>query len=259
MWSKQVAAKKAFLVFCTPRGGGIKPHQHDALNAVKDQRVEIEENLTIQTYHWMGSGPTILLIHGWESNSHRWLDLVTRLQKSDYNVVAFDAPAHGNSTGKILNVPVYAQAAQVVSEIYKPSIHIGHSIGGLTTIYHYYKHQPIHVKKLVILGSPSGLSVIMKDYQRLLGMKNAVMNGLDSLIKTRFGFNIDEFSGFTFAKAISIPGLIIHDKYDQITPVESGRGIHENWENSIYIETSGLGHSLYQEKVREHILKFIDQ
>jgi len=50
MWSKKVAAKKAFLVFCTPRNGRIKPHQHEALNPAKDQRIEIEENLTIQTY-----------------------------------------------------------------------------------------------------------------------------------------------------------------------------------------------------------------
>jgi len=99
----------------------------------------------------------------------------------------------------------------------------------------------------------------MKDYQRLLGMKNAVMNGLNALIKTRFGFSIDEFSGFNFVKTIPIPGLIIHDKYDQITPVESSRGIHKNWKNSTYIETSGLGHSLYQKKVREHILNFINQ
>ncbi len=259
MWSKKVAAKKAFLVFCTPRNGRIKPHQHEALNPAKDQRIEIEENLTIQTYRWKGSGPTILLIHGWESNSHRWLNLVTSLQKQGYNVIAFDAPAHGNSTGKILNVPTYTQAVQAVSDIYKPNVHIGHSIGGLTTIYHYYKHQPKHIEKLVILGSPSGLSVIMKDYQRLLGMKNAVMNGLNALIKTRFGFSIDEFSGFNFVKTIPIPGLIIHDKYDQITPVESSRGIHKNWKNSTYIETSGLGHSLYQKKVREHILNFINQ
>ncbi len=258
LWSKKAAAQKAFLVFCTPRGGQIKAHQQEALNIAKDQQIEIEKNVTIQTYRWVGTGPTILLIHGWESNTHRWFKLIEVLQENNYNIIAFDAPAHGNSTGKILNVPLYANCVQAVSQLYTPSVHIGHSIGGLTTIYHYYKYHPEHIKKLVILGAPSQLSVIMKDYQRLLGMKNAVMTGLNNLVKERFGFSIDQFSGFAFAKAITIPGLIIHDKYDQITPVESSRGVHENWKNSTYIETSGLGHSLYQDKVNTQILKFIE-
>ncbi len=257
MWSKKAAAKKAFLVFCTPRGGRIKPHQKEELDAAKDQRLEIEKNLTIQTYRWEGTGPTVLLIHGWESNARRWYKLIEALQKNNYNIVAFDAPAHGNSTGTILNVPLYTTCVQAVSKHYQPSVHIGHSIGGLATIYHYSKHQPEHVQKLVVLGAPSQLSVIMENYQRLLGMKNVVMTGLDALIKQRFGYSIDEFSGFAFVQKIAVPGLIIHDKYDQIAPVASSRGIHKNWKNSTYIETSGLGHSLYQDKVRKQILKFI--
>lgn len=257
IWSKKAAARKAFLVFCTPRGGRIKQHQEKLLDAAKDQRLETGENLTIQTYHWPGDGPTVLLIHGWESNSHRWFKLIEQLQEASYNIVAFDAPAHGNSTGKILNVPLYAQCLERVSSHYQPVIHIGHSIGGLTTVYHYFKHEPGHIKKLVILAAASELAVIMKDYQRLLGMKNGVMTGLDALIKQRFGFSIEQFSGFSFAQKIDVPGLIIHDKYDQITPVAASLGIHNNWKNSTYIETKGLGHSLYQNEVRNHILNFI--
>lgn len=257
IWSKRTAARKAFLVFCTPRGGKVKEDQKDFLNSAKDQQLVINESVTVQTYKWQGSGPTVLLIHGWESNAHRWFKLIEELQKENYNIVAFDAPAHGNSTGKILNVPLYTECVQSVSTHYQPTIHIGHSIGGLTTVFHYYKHQPSHIKKLVILGTASEFSLIMKDYQRLLGMKNSVMKALDQLIKERFGFAINEFSGFAFARAIKVPGLIIHDKLDHITPVEASRGIHKNWENSTYIETSGLGHSLYQDEVRNHIIKYI--
>lgn len=257
IWSKRAAARKAFLVFCTPRGGRIKEHQQELLENAKDKQIKISEEVMVQTYLWKGSGPTILLIHGWESNSHRWFKLIEELQKKEYNIVAFDAPAHGNSTGKILNVPLYTQCVQAVSNTYKPIAHIGHSIGGLTTVYHYYKHQPEHVHKLIILGAASELAVIMKDYQGLLGMKNGVMRGLDALIKERFGFAIDEFSGFNFAQKIDVPGLIIHDKYDNITPVAASRGIHKNWKNSTYIETTGLGHSLYQDEVRSHILNYL--
>jgi pimeloyl-ACP methyl ester carboxylesterase len=258
IWSKRAAARKAFLVFCTPRGGRIKEDQKEFLESAKDQRIKVNDAVTVQTYRWEGSGPTVLLIHGWESNAHRWFKLVEELQRKNYTVIAFDAPGHGNSTGKLLNVPLYTESVELVSNLYKPEVHIGHSIGGLTNVYHYYKHTPEHIKKLVILGAASDLAVIMKDYQRLLGMKNRVMTALDQLIQQRFGFSIDEFSGYAFAKAIDVPGLIIHDQYDKITPVAASRGIHKNWKNSTYIETTGLGHSLYQDEVRNHILKFIE-
>lgn len=257
IWSKRAAARKAFLVFCTPRGGRIKENQMAFLESAKDQRIKVNESVTVQTYKWVGSGPTVLLIHGWESNAHRWFKLVEELQSKNYSIIAFDAPGHGNSTGKLLNVPLYTESVEKISSLYNPEVHIGHSIGGLTAVYHFYKHQPVYIKKLVILGAASDLAVIMKDYQRLLGMRDSVMIALDHLIRQCFGFSIDEFSGVAFAKEIHKPGLIIHDKHDKITPVAASRGIHKNWKNSTYIETTGLGHSLYQDEVRNHILKFI--
>jgi len=257
LWSKKAAARKAFLIFCTPRGGRIKEDQKEFLDAARDKRLKVNDTITVQTYKWEGSGPTILLIHGWESNTHRWWQLIEILQHHKYNIISFDAPAHGNSTGKILNVPLYSESLEIVTKHYKPSIHIGHSIGALTTIFHYYKYQPEHIKKLASLGAPSELSEIMKDYQKILSMNNIVMRGIDTLIQQRFGFTINDFSGYNFAKYIKIPGLIIHDIYDKITPVEASRGIHKNWKNSTYIETSGLGHSLYQDEVRNHIIDFI--
>ena len=257
LWSKKAAARKAFHIFCTPRAGRVKEDQIAFLNAAKDLQIRVNDTVNVQTYKWEGTGPTVLLIHGWESNAHRWWRLIEVLQKLDYNIISFDAPAHGNSTGKILNVPLYTESLEMVTQHYQPAIHIGHSVGGLTTIFHYYKHQPAHIKKLVVLGAPSELSEIMKDYQRILSMNTTVMKGLDLLIQKRFGFSIDDFSGYQFAKSITIPGLIIHDTYDNVTPVEASRGIHKNWKKSTYIETSGLGHSLYQDEVRNHIVKFI--
>ena len=252
-----MAARKAFLVFCTPRKGRIKEDQKSFLNAAKDQRLKINDTVTVQTYRWEGSGPTVLLVHGWESNAHRWWRLIELLQEHRYNIISFDAPAHGDSTGKILNVPLYTEALEKVTQQYQPYAHIGHSVGGLTTIFHYYKYQPKHIKKMVSLAAPADLAEIMKDFQNILSMNNRVMKGIDELVQQRFGFSVNEFSGYSFAKSIDVPGLIIHDTYDKITPVKASRGVHENWKDSKYIETSGLGHSLYQNEVRNHIIEFI--
>jgi pimeloyl-ACP methyl ester carboxylesterase len=257
LWNKEAAAKKAFLIFSLPRKGRTLPEQQEYLNTAQQEQISIDDKVTIHTYHWKGNGKTVLLIHGWESNAHRWWKLIDELRKKEYNIIAFDAPGHGNSKGKIFNVPLYTKCLEAITQHYKPEIHIGHSVGGLTNIYHFYKHAPAHIHKMVVLGAPSELHEIMSDYQKILGMTNHVMRALDEYINERFGFSIDAFSGSAFAKAITVPGLIIHDKLDVIAPVTASRAFHKNWEKSSYIETEGFGHSLYQDEVRKAIIDFI--
>lgn len=256
-WNKEAAAKKAFLIFSLPRAGRTNPEQQEYLNSSHQEKISIDKKLTVQTYRWEGKGKTVLLIHGWESNAHRWWKLIDQLRERDYNIIAFDAPAHGSSSGRIFNVPLYTKSLEVITQHFKPEIHIGHSLGGMTNIYHFHKHSPEHIQKMVVLGAPSELSEIMTDYQNLLGMSDRVMHSLDVYIHERYGFTFDTFSGSAFAKAITVPGLIIHDKLDSIAPVSSSRAFHKNWKKSTYIETEGFGHSLYQDEVRQAIIDFI--
>jgi pimeloyl-ACP methyl ester carboxylesterase len=258
LWSKKSAAKKAFLIFCMPRKGRSTPEQLAYLNSATQEEIAIDKKVSVQTYHWKGKGKTVLLVHGWESNAHRWWKLIDVLLQRDYNIIAFDAPGHGSSKGRLLNVPLYTKCLEHITQRFKPEIHIGHSIGGLTNIYHFHTYAPAHLKKMVVLGAPSELSEIMSDYQKILGMTDRVMRALDLHIQEQFGFPIASFSGAAFAKAITIPGLIIHDKHDTIAPVTASRTFHKNWPKSNYIETEGLGHSLYQDEVRTAIIDFID-
>ena len=107
-FSQNLAAKKAFKLFCTPRKGRVLPHQENYLNEAKSEVLHLGEN-RLQSYHWQGAKETVLLMHGWESNVFRWRNLIGFLQVEGYHIIAFDAPGHGNSSGTILNVPIYAQ------------------------------------------------------------------------------------------------------------------------------------------------------
>ncbi|RMB61101.1 alpha/beta hydrolase [Dokdonia sinensis] len=256
IYNPKKAALRAFLIFSAPRLGRVQENQIPFLETGKDNRLK-SEKLDIQGYAWRGKGKTVLLIHGWESNTHRWFKLVEDLQKQDYNIVAIDAPAQGYSSGKILNVPKYAQAIEMAVQNYNPEIIIGHSLGALSVIFHNYTYNPEQVKKFVLLGSASELNEIMIDYKGILGLNDKVMRYLEKLVVDTFGYNFKEFSGAAFAKAIKSPTLIIHDKYDSITPVKASQNIHKNIEHSTYVETEGFGHSLYQDAIRERILEFI--
>ncbi len=256
LFSKQNSSKKAYTLFCTPRKGKIRANQKAFLEKAKDAQLECHNQL-IQTYKWHGSGATVLLLHGWESNSFRWQSLVNKLQESQYNIVAMDAPAHGNSSGKIFNVPLYADCAQKIIEKYKPVYIIGHSIGGMTMLYHQYKYPNTSIEKLVALAAPSELSEFTKQYKNMLGLSTKLMQHLEQYFIKKFGFNFEWFSTKKFVLSCSQKGLLVHDEFDTITPFWCSAQVHHQWKNSSIIKTNGLGHSLYSDKVNTKIIRFL--
>ena len=72
--------------------------------------------MPIQTYHWKGSKETVLLAHGWESNSNRWRYEIEKLQTEGYTIIALDGPAHGGSGSATFNAILYSEFINVVSQ-----------------------------------------------------------------------------------------------------------------------------------------------
>ena len=140
---------------------------------------------------------------------------------------------------------------------YKPSTLIGYSVGGMTTIYHQKLHPNPLIKKLIILGPPSELSGIIKDYQKTLGLSDRFMKSWNMYFKENFGMYYDEFSIAKFSKTVQQKGLIIHDKQDAIAPYSASVAIHKNWANSKLVSTDGLGHSLYHSSVENSMIDFL--
>jgi alpha-beta hydrolase superfamily lysophospholipase len=82
-------ARAALALFQTPRRS-----PHDLPDATF---VEVNgERLATWSY---GKGPTILLVHGWNGHAAQLRAFVSPLVDAGYRVVAFDQPAHGQSSG----------------------------------------------------------------------------------------------------------------------------------------------------------------
>ena len=250
-------ADDAFHVFCTVRKGRIKPEQAAYLDDFKLATEEVAGH-TIQSYHWPGNKETVLLVQGWESNSFRWRNLIKKLREADFNIIAFDAPSHGYSSGKHLYVPLYEEAVNHMVKKYNPKHLIGHSVGGMTILYNQYKNPNDTVDKMVTIGSPSEFYEIMEHFQDLLKFNNRVMKHLDDYVYDRFGFKIDEFSTSKFAQSISKKGLLFHDKHDKITPYHASVAVNKNWKDSKLVSTEGLGHSMHQDDVNDQIVSFLE-
>jgi pimeloyl-ACP methyl ester carboxylesterase len=91
-----------------------------------------EELLTIKTYRWGEGGRKVLLVHGWADTALSYGALIESLVLSGYEVIAYDAPAHGQSEGKRTN---FVQFMHVLDQFIRQEKHIhaiiGHSVGGL--------------------------------------------------------------------------------------------------------------------------------
>lgn len=250
------AIHKAFKLFCTPRGGFVKPHQKDYLNAHKSEQIQYKK-IKIQTYRWKGQGSKVLLLHGWDSHTFRWKDLIKHLQSKDYDITAFDAPAQGLSEGNLLSVPIYNEVLEIMLDKYKPEILIGHSMGGMTAVFNQHLKKNPNIRKMVLLGAPSDLKRIMDGFQKILALSDRFMKAVEEYFKKRYGYGFAEFSTQDFAKNVNIPALIIHDKYDKIVPFTEAEDIHSALINSEIMITEGAGHSLHKSKIYKRVLEFI--
>ncbi|NND15960.1 MAG: alpha/beta hydrolase [Eudoraea sp.] len=252
----RLAAKWSYTTFCTIRRGGINGQQAKFLSTA-EVTFRIMEDLKIMEYRWPGEGDTVILVHGWESNSGRWRKLIQMLAEKNFNIIAFDAPGHGNSNGKILNVILYAKCLEVLIQTHKPKHVVGHSVGGMTTIYNEYKNPSQHIEKIVTTGAPSEFYEVMEEFQSILGLNSRVMKAFDELVLEKFGFRMKEFSSSFFVATNTKKGLLVHDREDPVAPYHGSEQVHKAWKNSKLISTIGYGHSLHQEKVNRAIVDFL--
>ncbi len=251
------ATQIAYRLFSEPRKGKLlKENLPDFLLDIPSQRFPADEH-HLETYIWKGNDNVVLLVHGWESNTARWEQLLPFLQKTGNTIIAIDAPGHGLSGGKEFNVVLYAAYIDIAVKKYKPSVLIGHSIGGAACIYYQFQYQNQNLEKMVILGAPSDYTIIVSNYVKLLSLNNRMKRLLERAFSEKFNKEISEFSMAAFAKEIQVPGLIVHDLEDDIVAFGEGQKIAASWKNADFIETEGLGHSLHDEEVYEKIVAFI--
>jgi pimeloyl-ACP methyl ester carboxylesterase len=88
-------------------------------------------------YTISGSGPTIVLLHGFVESLEIWNQLIPLLNKN-YRIIAIDLPGHGKSQLPSIEITI-DEMAQTVHEVIEREnavkvIMVGHSMGGYVTM-----------------------------------------------------------------------------------------------------------------------------
>ena len=253
------ASQLAYGFFSEPREGKLSKNKlPEILQEAQSEKFQLQED-SFHTYTWKGNDTVILLVHGWESNASRWENLLPYLKKSGSTIIAIDGPAHGLSSGKEFNIPQYAEFIHIAVQKFKPQYLIGHSIGGKTCLYYQSVYQNDSLKKMVILGSPSDFNIILNNYITLLSLNSKISKSLEDHYLNHFKLSLEHFSGKLFASKLNIKGLIAHDVDDTVVLFEEGKKIAGAWENAVFIETKGLGHSMHDDELYKKVSNFLFQ
>ena len=136
------AGKVAFRLFCTPprRSARSENGKCGATSAIgRLARAEATAIPfpcgSVQAYVFdpadAGRRGTVLLVHGWSSEAAFMTAFATSLCEAGFRVVAFDLPAHGASTGRVLDMPLGVASLAAVARTFGP-FHaiVTHSFGG---------------------------------------------------------------------------------------------------------------------------------
>ncbi|EGV44605.1 alpha/beta hydrolase [Bizionia argentinensis JUB59] len=256
LFSKETAARMAMYLFTTPRSGQINEKQSDFLDTSLQEEIMVE-NIPVMTYRWFGKGETILLAHGWESNSARWQYLIDPLLKLNFNIIALDAPAHGRSGSKRFNAVLYGEFIKVVSKKHKADFLIGHSVGGMASVFSQNNSEYRDISKIILLGAPAEFTDVLDRYYKMMCFSKRTIKAINQLIKDRLQAGPESFSTAKYLECLTIDGLIIHDEKDGIIPYQDALILNMSLRNSKLVTTTGFGHSLIDESISNHIYEFL--
>ncbi len=259
--STRKAAAKAFELFCTPLDKSEKRTPsvfmfaeplHDTLNGKK-----------IKGYRWNAGKPVkVLILHGFASAADKFHRYVLPLLEKDYEVIAFDAPAHGSSEGDTLNALEYSQLVEKVIKEYGPvNRFIAHSFGGLALCLAVENIAHDADTKIVLIAPATETATAVDTAFKILQIKNKkVRTAFDEHIFKLSNRHTAWFSISRAMKNIKASVLWIHDELDDVTPLSDALKVKEqNYPNIKFIITKGLGHrKIYRdENIKKEVFNFL--
>ena len=259
--NKKKAAEEVFRLFCTPLTRG-KTEEHELFK--KGEALSfVCEGKRIKGYRCnKGGTKKILLLHGFSSSCQHFARYVEPLVAKNYEVLAFDAPAHGRSEGITSNAIDYAQMIIKVNELYGPvNGYIAHSFGGISVMLALEDIPHSSDTHVVLIAPATETHTAIDGAFNILSLKNnALRKVVDTIILEKSGKSTEWFSIRRAIKYISARVLWIHDTDDDITPLSDALKVKDDAPSNVeFIITSSLGHRrIYRDAtVIQHVVNFL--
>lgn len=232
--------------------------------------MEVIVNGVKTNYQVFGEGKPFLILHGWGSNSERWVPVADAIAKAGFRVVIPDLPGFGKSElpQEPWNVNNFVNWTEELAKTLglKDFYLLGHSFGGALASKIAVKHAQ-DIKKLFLVSAAcvrkktasksvmKGLSKIVRAfyflpfygffrkvfYRLVIGKSDYLY--VQGLLKETYIRVISEDLTFHLP-FIKVPTVIIWGDKDFVTSVEDAELINQKIGGSKLIMVNGFGHDL---------------
>jgi pimeloyl-ACP methyl ester carboxylesterase len=247
-----LASQLALQLFLTPRRHR-RPRRESNLLWLGDRRDLPTRSLPagssnyapLPTWSW-GSGPTVILVHGWEGRGAQLGALVPPLVEAGFRVITFDAPGHGSSAGRQSSLPAFADAIETVAAAYGP-IHaiVAHSMGAGATMLaeHRRRAQGLELAtRNVYLAPPGSVDTFTRMFAETLNLSPAVRAGMLQEIERKFNIQFADLSPTDLVAGSNVEHFVVHDKNDAWVPHAEGQALAAAAKHGEVLCTENLGH-----------------
>lgn len=258
--SKKTAAKKAFDLFCTPLKKSKK--QLPAIFDGAEQLTVNVKGIPVRGFRWNRNGTKrVLILHGFESSSKNFEAYIGPLIDKNYEVLAFDAPAHGISGGRQITLPLYIETIRTIYfELGTAQGFISHSFGALALTHFIEKVPHDDNTRLVLIAPATETKTAIDSFFRFLQLGTDVRKEFEKIIVQKSGVQPNFFSVPRAMEHIKASILWVHDRQDDVTPLKDVEPVMaKHYPNLQFLITSGLGHrKIYRDyRVIDAVVGFI--
>ncbi|MCG7976286.1 MAG: alpha/beta hydrolase [Candidatus Thiodiazotropha taylori] len=261
----KLAGKLALRLFMTPprfpaprRERLAVQNSHHQLQQINGQQIAV--------YRW-GEGEPILFSHGWGGRGSHFHALVEVLVEAGYQAITFDAPAHGQSSGKRTNMLEVTNTLVTLAESLGPlKAVVGHSFGSGIALLAMSRFQ-IAAEKLILFSCFDDIYWVTDQFGKAFGMNSEVIGAMRDEAQRRYAKQLGrawqwrDLSPLKTIQTIEHEILLLHDREDLEVPYRHAENLLAVAPQVRLHTTSGLGHKkiLRDQSCLQTCLAFIQQ
>ena len=246
-----MAEEQAVSLFLTPqRGPARRPDLRRAMNVtapLHDATAEQREATVhlgsgrLAVWRW-GSGPRVLLVHGWAGDAADMAPIAAALVRAGYEAILVDLPAHGASTGRRTSLVEWIWALGAIASDLGPfRAVVAHSFGGAAVTLA-LGEDALDARGVVLLAPAGSPWDFVRWFAETIGLPAANVDGMVRRLAQRVGRSPEALDPRRVARTLDMPALVLHDPADDEVPWSHGEAVADAWPDARLVARDGTGH-----------------
>lgn len=211
------------------------------------------------------SNETLIILHGWGSNSEWMLPVAQPFHHAGINILLIDSRCHGNSDSALFSsLPRFTEDLESSIDwlqLNHPQIThkiatIGHSVGAGAVLFAASKREDIQAT--ISISAFAHPEWMMRRYLQSLHLPVLIIHVILYYVEWLIGHSFAKIAPINTICQIKTPVLLVHGKADITVPIEDAQAILSSCKNSQIhlIKIEDAGHESV-DKVEQHCGKLI--